>query len=181
MPYEIVYHKETRQILAARRTAAPREDVVLTPEQAVLFTDVDLGERPLASFLVDPDAGTVAPRADWTAPETGVRLELSVDTPAVSPIDGTAELPADGKAQATITVRKRSLESDRDLTGAQHDNLLTIRTTAGTLSRRQVSLRRGKAKFTLRSSVETVVAEVRVSAETIPQAATIRVEFAPPD
>jgi hypothetical protein len=127
------------------------------------------------------DAGTVTPRADWTAPETDVRLELTVDSPALSPIDGTAELPADGKAQATITVRKRSLESDRDLTGAQHDNLLTIRTTAGTLSRRQVSLRRGKAKFTLRSSVETVVAEVRVSAETIPQAATIRVEFAPPD
>jgi hypothetical protein len=49
--------QETRQILAARRTAAPRDDVVLTPEQAVLLTDVDFGERPLASFLVDPDAG----------------------------------------------------------------------------------------------------------------------------
>jgi hypothetical protein len=180
MQYQLVYNTGTRRILAAQRTATPREDFLLGPDQAVVFTDVDFGDRPLASFELDPNTGAVAPRDDWNPPEAGVRLDLAVTTLARSPIDGTPELPADGTSEATITVQKRTVESERALTAASHDNLLTIRTSAGTLSERQVALRRGRAEFTLRSSMETVVAEVRVNADGIAQAASIRIEFAPP-
>jgi hypothetical protein len=69
--------------------------------------------------------------------------------------------------------------SDRALTAASHNNLLTIRTTAGTLSERQMALRRGRAEFRLRSSTEAVVAEVRVTAEGLTDPVTARIEFAP--
>jgi hypothetical protein len=180
MLYQLVYNTETRGILVAQQTATPREDFVLGPDQAVLFTDVDFGDRPLASFQLDRDTGAVVPRDDWNPPEVGVRLDLTVDTAARSPIDNVPELPADGNSEATVTVQKRTVGSDRALSAASHNNLLTIRTTAGTLSERQVALRRGQAQFKLRSSTETVVAEVRVSADGITQAASIRIEFAPP-
>lgn len=46
---------------------------------------------------------------------------------------------------------------------------------------RQVDLEQGRASFDLRSSTETVVAEVRVWAEGMLQPATIPIEFAPPE
>lgn len=179
MLYQLVYNTGTGRIVASRPTATPREDFVLGPDEAVIFTDVDLGDRPLAGFQLDQDAGTVVPRGDWSPPEPGVRLELTVATAARSPIDDAPELPADGVSEATVTVQKQVTESGRALTGAQHRNLLTIRTTAGTLSVRQVALSRGQASFKLRSSTETVIAEVRVSAEGIEQTASARIEFAP--
>jgi hypothetical protein len=179
MLYQVLYNIDTRRILAARPTATPREDVLLGPNQATVFADVDFGDRPLASFHVDADTGAVVPRGDWTPPDPGVRLDLAVTTAARSPIDNTPELPADGRSEATIVVQKRAVESDRALTGVIHDNLVTIRTTAGTLSQRQKAMRQGRAEFTLRSSTETVIAEVRVSADRIAQPASTRIEFAP--
>jgi hypothetical protein len=179
MLYELVYNTETRHILVARPSATPRDDLTLGPGQAVVLADVDFGDRPLASFQLDRDTGALVPREDWNAPEVGVRLDMTVTTAARSPIDDIPELPADGVAEATIVVQKRTSDSDRALTAASHNNLLTIRTTAGTLSERQVALRRGRAEFKLRSSVETVVAEVRVSADGITEPAIARIEFAP--
>jgi hypothetical protein len=179
MLQQLVYHTETRRILAALPTATPRDDLTLGPDQAVAFLDVELGDRPLASLLLDPDSGAVVEREDWNAPETNVRLDLTVTTATRSPIDDSPELPADGTTEATIVVQKRTVDSDRALTAASHNNLLTIRTTAGTLSDRQMPLRRGLATFTLRSSTETVVAELRVAAEGIAEPALARIEFAP--
>jgi hypothetical protein len=179
MLYQLLYNTETGRILAARATATPRDDLVLGPDQAVAFTDVDFDDRPLASFQLDRGTGAVVTREEWIPPEADVRLELTVTAVGRSPIDGTPELPADGTSEATITVQKRALDSDRALSGAAHDNLLTIRTTAGTLSERQIPLRRGRAEFKLRSSSETVVAEVRVSADRIAQDVSARIEFAP--
>jgi hypothetical protein len=179
MPYEIVYDEESKQVLLARPTAAPREDLVLAEGQGKLFLDFDFAGRPLSAFSADPAAGTLVLREDFVEPEQDVALELSTDAPAVSPIDHIPEVPADGESAVTISVQKVSTTSGRPLTGARHSNRLNIRTTAGTLSARQVNLDRGQAAFTLRSSIETVVAEVRVWAEEIPQPATIRIEFAP--
>lgn len=181
MHYQLVYDTESRRIVAARPTATPRSDIVVGESQAVAFADVDFGDRPLAGYEIDPELGTLVPREDWNPPEADVRLELTVTTASRSPIDDLPELPADGKAKATVTVQKRALDADRALTGASHHNLLTIRTTAGTLSDRQISLRRGRAAFKLRSSTETVVAEVRVSAEGVAEPAVARIEFAPVD
>jgi hypothetical protein len=179
MLYQIVYDTDTLRILAARPTATPRDDLLLAPHQAVAFADVDFGDRPLAGFQFDADSRTVVAREDWNPPEVGVRLELTVTTATRSPIDDAPELPANGKSEATIVVQKRALDSDRALNGVSHNNVLTIRTTAGTLSERQLSLRRGRAKFKLRSSTETVVAEVRVSADGIDDPVSVRIEFAP--
>ncbi len=179
MPYQLLYNTQTRRILAARSTATPREDLFLGPDQAVVFTDIDFGDKPLTSFQLDPDTGAVVPRDDWKPPEEDVQIDLTVTTAARSPIDDIPELPADGKSEATITVQKRAVESDRALTAASHDNVLTIRTTAGTLSQRQMALRRGRAEFKLHSSTETVVAEVQVIADGIAQPVSARIEFAP--
>lgn len=181
MPYEIVYEVESGRILAARSTAAPRADLVLGEGQGKLFLQFDFAGRPLSAFRVDPEAKTLALRDDWIDPEQDVILELSVDAPAVSPIDGIPEIPADGKTEVKITIQKVSTKSGQRLTGARHNNRLNIRTTAGTLSTRQVNLNKGQASFTLRSSTQTVVAEVRVWAaeREIPQSATVRIEFAP--
>lgn len=179
MPYEIVYDEESGRVLLARPIAAPREDLVAGEGQAKLFLEFDFAGRPLSAFCVDPDARTLVLREDWVEPEQDVELKLSTDASTTSPIDGIPEVPADGESVVTITVQKMSLTSGRPLTGARHNNRLNIRTTAGTLSARQVNLDKGQASFTLRSSTETVVTEVRVWAEEIPQPATIRVEFAP--
>ena len=176
---QILYDTTTGRILAARPTATPREDLVLDPDQAVLFADVDFGDSPLASFRMDLATGSVSLRDDWNPPEVGVRLDLTVSGTTPSLIDGIPELPADGTSEAIVTVQKRSVDPDRPLTAASHDNLLTIRTTAGALSERQLALRRGQATFKLRSSTETVLAEVRVSAARIEGVATVRIEFAP--
>lgn len=179
MPYEIVFDEASGRPLWARSIAAPREDVVIGEGQARLFLEFDFAGRPLSAFRVDPDAGTLVVREDFVEPEEEVFLELSTDAPATSPIDGIPEVPADGKSKVTITVQKVSAASGRPLTGARHNNRLHIRTTAGTLSARQVNLEKGQASFTLRSSTETVVAEVRVWAEELPQPAMLRCEFAP--
>ncbi|WP_328524059.1 hypothetical protein [Kribbella sp. NBC_00359] len=179
MLYQLVYDTQTRRIVAARPTATPRVGLVLGPSQALAFADVDFGDRPMASYVFDPELRALVPREDWNPPEAGVRLELTVTTPARSPIDDVPELSADGTSEATVAVQKRTLDSDRALTAASHRNLLTIRTTAGTLSDRQLSLVRGRAAFTLRSSTETVLAEIRVSAESISEPAIALIEFAP--
>lgn len=179
MPYEVVYDKDSGKIMMARSSAAPRDDLILHEEQAKLFLAFDLGGRPMSAFRVDADAGTLVLRDDWVEPEAGVRLALSVDATATSPIEEIPEVPADGQSEATITVQKISTKSGQALTGHKHDNRLFIRTTAGTLSHRQIHLEQGQARFTLRSSTETVVAEVRVWAQEIPGDVTTRVEFAP--
>jgi hypothetical protein len=181
MPYEIVYDAESGRILAARPTAAPREDLVLGEGQSKLFLQFDFAGRPLSAFRVDLEAKTLALRDDWVEPEQDVVLELGTDAAAVSPIDGIPEIPADGKTAVKIMVQKVSTKSGQRLTGARHNNQLNIRATAGALSARQVNLNKGQASFSLHSSTETVVAEVRVWAAEgeIPQPAILRIEFAP--
>jgi hypothetical protein len=180
VPYEIIYDRATGEIRAARLSAGPGESLVLGEDQERLFTNVDLQRRPVGAYRVHPDTHRIVVKDSWVRPEVGVGLEISTDVDTVSPIDPDAkEIPADGTSVVTVTVQKRSLSSGRALTGAQHDNLLTIRTTAGTLSARQVPLNNGTASFTLRSSTETVVAEVRISAERVPVQATARIEFTP--
>jgi hypothetical protein len=180
MGQEIIYDADTGAILAVREIAAPRDDLAPGEGQRKIFLgEVDFEGRSLAAFRVNPERGTVEPRADFAAAEADVELALTSDAAARSPIDGIPEIAADGNSSTTITIQKRSTRTGDHLRGAGHRNRVSIRTTAGTLSARQVSLERGEATFTLRSSAETVVAEVRVWAEGIPRPATISVEFAP--
>ncbi len=179
MAYEIIYERESGHILATRRSAMPREDMRPSEGQDKLFMVFDFGNRPMSAFRVDADSGELVLRDDWVEPEADVGLTLTVDAPATSPIDDLPEILADGESVAMITVQKISLVTKRPLTGVRHHNRLNIRTTAGTLSARQVYLDKGKATFTLRSSAETVVAELRVWAPDISGVLTTQIEFAP--
>ena len=179
MGFEIIYKKETGQILLSRRIAAPRDDLTPGEGKDKLFMAFDFGERPVTAFRVDPERGRLELREDFVEPETGVKLMLTSDAKDTSPIDGIPQIPADGRSTTTITVQKKSMVTGRPLTGASHNNLLNIRATGGTLSTHQVNLEKGQATLTLRSSTETVMAEVRVWAREIPQPATINIEFAP--
>jgi hypothetical protein len=176
--YDVVYNQISGDILFVRRAAAPGEDLVLGPGQARVFAEVDLERRSLAGYRVDPATGRVAARRNWVEPTQDAALELGVDVAERSP-DGNVDIPADGQSQVRITVQKRSRATGRALGRVRDNERLSITTTAGTLSTRALELRRGRAEFTLRSSVETVVAEVRVRAEGIPASRTILVEFAP--
>jgi hypothetical protein len=176
---EVLFEVDTGTILLTRSIAAPRDDLVPAEGQGKLFVDFDPGDRPVSAFRVNPEQRTIELRADFVEPEMDAELALSSDATATSPIDAIPEIPADGNSLTTITVQKKSVASGRPVTGAGHRNRLSIRTTAGTLSARQLNLERGQASFRLRSSTETVVAEVRVWAEGIPRPATIRIEFAP--
>ena len=178
MSYEILYHKKTGAILAARRGAALHGDLLAGEGQAKLLTRADLEGRPVHAYRVDPETKELTLRDDWVDPEKDVSLELQHDAAHTSPIDGLPMIPADGSSMVTFTVRKMSA-SGRALTASRHDNQLHIRTTAGTLSAHQVNLRSGEASFTLRSSTETVVAEISVWADGIPQRARLAVEFSP--
>jgi hypothetical protein len=179
MAHEIIYDRATGQVLLARRIAAPRDDLQPGEGQGKLFIDFDPGDRLIAAFRIDPDKRRLEPRDDFSSPESDVRLALSCDAAAMSPVEDIPALPADGQTQTTVTVEKRALADDRPLVGAAHKNKVKIRTTAGTLSDNIVTLRKGKATFTLRSSTETVVAEVKVWADDIALQASLRIEFTP--
>ncbi len=88
--------------------------------------------------------------------------------------DGIAEIPADGKTKSEMTV---TLAIEEDSTPSQPIRI-RIRTTAGTLSHREVVTKEGKASFTLTSSLETVTAHVSASTEGF-QPAMLELEFTP--
>ena len=96
MPYEILYDKTTGQILTTRRIAAPRADLQPDEGQSKLFLDFDFGRLPILAYKINLEKGQVEAREDFVPPERDVRLALSCDAPAVSPIDGIPALPADG-------------------------------------------------------------------------------------
>jgi hypothetical protein len=179
MGFEIVYKKDTGQILLSRRAAAPADDLAPGEGEDKVFLSLDLENRPMTAFRVDPEQGTLELREDYVEPERGVELSLTSDAADMSPIDGIPAIPADGRSTTALTVQKKVVATGHPLTGAKHKNLLNIRTTAGTLSAPQLNLEKGRTTFTLRSSTETVVAEVRVWATEIPRPAIIRIEFAP--
>ncbi len=179
MPHEIIFDTGTGRILITRKIDAPREDLLPGEGQSKLFLDFDFADRPVAAYKVNLEKQTIEARDDFNFPEYDSRLVLSSNAAMKSPIDGIPGIPADGQSVCIITVEKRSISQDKLLNGANQDNKLNIRTNAGTLSEIQVTLKRGKASFTLRSSTQTVVAEVRVWAAEIPQPASIMIEFLP--
>jgi Invasin, domain 3 len=103
------------------------------------------------------------------------RLHLSTDAKDTDG-DNFPELVADGKNKAVITAEVRD-ELDRSVTG---DFTVNFRTTAGTLSARQVMVRAGKAEVELISSLETVTATVSASGKGLKAAAPLTFEFMPP-
>ena len=105
---------------------------------------------------------------------SGPRLELST-TAKDADGDGLPELPADGRSQAGITAVLRSAEGE-----VLHQPItVQFRTSAGSLSHRSVTAGDGKATTTLTSSVETVEANVTVSAGGFESAGLV-LEFVPP-
>jgi hypothetical protein len=105
-------------------------------------------------------------------------LELTTDAPDISPLNGVPEILADGRSTATIFIQKKTRLGE-PLLGEEDNDLVHLRTTRGTLSHRQVRLVRGQAMFTLRSSTDTIVADVTAYGADLKHH-MIHIEFAPP-
>ena len=103
------------------------------------------------------------------------RLHLSTNAKDTDG-DSFPELIADGKNKAVIMAHVRD-ELGRIVSG---DFTVNFKTTAGTLSARQVMVKAGKAEVELISSLETVTATVSVSGKGLKAAAPLTFEFMPP-
>jgi hypothetical protein len=111
-------------------------------------------------------------------------LALSSDAPDVHPVDGVPEIPADGKAFATITVQKvdERWQPQADRTDI---DLLYLRTDYGTLRSADgaeeissIKLKKGQAAFRLVSEKAKRVATVQVfNADPNLRDRSIRIEF----
>jgi hypothetical protein len=129
--------------------------------------------------------------------ETGKgKLQATVESPKISyllmqsdasdvhPVDGIAEIKADGTSFTTITVRKVDERGEPEKSRNDNDEL-HLRTTAGTLQSADgkediasVKLKQGQASFRLLSEKARRVATVTViSADPNLQDGSIRIEF----
>jgi hypothetical protein len=94
-------------------------------------------------------------------------LKLTSDAPDVHPVDGTAEIPADGKSFTTITVQKVD-ESWQPQTSRSDNDLLYLRTDNGILQSEDgaeeinsIKLKKGQAAFRLVSDKAKRVASIQ--------------------
>lgn len=110
--------------------------------------------------------------------ERPAQLELTTDAPDVSPHNNIPEIPADGQSTAKIFIRKKSPEGHL-LTGEADNDLVILHTTRGTLSQRRVRLEQGQAQVTLRSSTDTIIADVTAQGENLKRY-MLHIEFVPP-
>ena len=105
----------------------------------------------------DPVAQTLSGNPDF-----GTYLELS--TPALDwDKDGVADVLADGLDTAQIDIQKKNAAGD-DLTGAEHDDIVFLSVSAGSISESLISLVNGATSILLGTSVD-VGCRVTVSAQ----------------
>src|SRR5215218_6102381 len=104
MGLEIIYKRDTGQILLSRRIAAPRDDLTPGEGEDKIFLSFDLAGRPVTAFRVDPERGGLKLRKDFAEPETEARLRLTAHGTLASPIGGIHSISADGRARVVITV-----------------------------------------------------------------------------
>jgi hypothetical protein len=154
-------------------------------------------EQVIGQISYEPDLKDLKFRGQRAVPEAEISRELKdtyvnrpvrplevirVREPAIvlhtkatdSDGDGLAEVPADGTTKTAFTVEIRDQKGKLTREAVK----LLIRTTAGALSAREVTTSNGKASFTLKSSVETVIATVTATAKGF-QSGTIALEFIP--
>jgi hypothetical protein len=111
-------------------------------------------------------------------------LQVVADAPDVHPVDGVAEIKADGTSFTTITVQKVDERGEAQNSRSDNDEL-HLRTTAGRLQNADgkeeiafIKLKQGQASFRLVSEQARRVATVTVfSAAPTLHDASIRVEF----
>lgn len=111
-------------------------------------------------------------------------LALTSDAPDVHPVDGIAEIKADGASFTTISVQKIDAQG-RAQDGKQDGDLLYLRTDYGTLlgadgreAITSVRLKKGRAAFRLVSETARRVATVQVfNGDRALHDRTMRIEF----
>jgi hypothetical protein len=181
----IVYERETHNLVGV---AAQVFDNGRWREPTIdeLYPGVDLQKlgfihvEDSIRYALDPDAWQF--KLDQNGVPIGAerkpslpRLHLSTNAQDTDG-DSFPELMADGKNKAVITAEVRD-ELDHSVTG---DFTVNFKTTAGTLSARQVMVRTGKAEVELIASLETVTATVSASGKGLKAAAPLTFEFMPP-
>jgi hypothetical protein len=156
------------------------------PELSEIYPDRDAGE--LGSVYVQ-DSPKYALRPDrWRLAfdENGVpvgverkpslpKLHLTTDAEDVDG-DGLPEIVADGQSKATITAELKDPRGER----VSEEIELFFKTTGGALSARRVRLTEGVATVELASALETITAQVSVSAEDV-EGDSLTFEFMPPN
>ncbi len=106
------------------------------------------------------------------------RLELTADAPNISHHNDTHAIAADGRSTTTLFISKKSADG-KPMTEESDNDLVLLHTTRGTLSDRRVQLKRGQAQVSLRSSTDSIIADVTASGENLKRY-MLHVEFVPP-
>lgn len=157
------------QIVGSSDVPMNLEDLATRQETSVFCSlNLPLNQLEITGF---PEKPIVQAKA---APEPLLTL-LLVSSAEDTDGDGFPELPADGKSQATIAVFLRDRSGQPVLDPVE----VHFRTSAGALSHRKVIARGGKAGIKLTASCDTVMANVRVSAQRF-EPAELTFEFLPP-
>lgn len=157
--------RNERPVVTDRGGAAdPR--FVLSPGDYVVRTDGTLGQVTATQIeLAVPSLRDLLKAAAMTG-----TLQISAAAPRVHPVDGVAQLPADGKTAATITVRCVDAEG-KVVTRAS--DVLYLRSTGGIL-------RDDTGAATSRIQLEAGLASFQLVADPAPRFLTITVFGASP-
>jgi len=181
----IVYDKETHNVIGIA-TRVFDNGRLREPSMEELYPHVDRSNWDCV-FVEDHPKYALEPGAwkfkvDDKNKPVGVerkpqppRIMLTTDAPDDDG-DGIPEINADGRSTAIINA---TVMDARGNLMRNHVKLM-FRTTGGTLSRRYVTARRGKATVELRSTQETILVTVSALAEGM-KTATLSFEFLPPD
>lgn len=197
----VVYHKKDRKVVGFSVLCEP--DLEKGPAvDEVVKSLINSGSPDKYDALQVRDPGQAlalmsAPIEHVVIGETGKgKLQATVETPrtfflliksdasSVHPVDGIAEIKADGTSFTTITVQKVDERGEAQKARTDNDEL-HLRTTAGTLQSadgkehiRSVKLKQGQASCRLLSEKARRVATVSViSADRYLQDGSIRIEF----
>lgn len=196
----VIYHKASQAIVGVTADAEPDADRQAAIEEvvaglrgskdeqeydAVQVTDRAKAARYMAAFpsrlaVVNRDGGM---RLSIRDPET-FRLHATTDAPDVHPVDGMAEIPADGTSSALISVQKID-ERGKPARNAGDNDRIYLRTDHGVLRDRdgkqdinEIVLAQGAAQFRLFSEPAKRVATVRMfNADRKLSDAALRIEF----
>jgi len=197
----IVYQKKDHRVVGMSALCDPdlEKDLALgevvkglvgggSPEKydAVHIKDADEALAFLSAPLHHVVVGETAKgktQATIEAPKVS-RLLIQSDAPDVHPVDGIAEIKADGTSFTTITVQKVDERGEAHKSRSDNDDL-HLRTTAGTLQSADgkegiasIKLKQGQASFRVVSERARRVATVSViSADPNLLDGSIRIEF----
>jgi hypothetical protein len=133
--------------------------------------------------LDGPPAVPIPPPPEVDIDSLPVVLDVAVEAPGVSPVDGVPEVPADGKAFCTINLAKMTV-TGQVLNRAKDTDEVYLRATGGQLVnargklQHKLQLNKGKASFRLMSETTPRFVTVSIFSPTL-QKVDVHIDFVP--